>query len=471
MSVSNQKDLIQTADDQEDRERQARAGPQRQPNLERSGLTPQPKLRRTPVKPNPIVQEEVPVRVDDNEDSESSSSESSSSESTLQSEDADNDNSNWEDLLSDEEEMALSAEQLQQLLERISLNGRSGGTKKLSAYGSGKETDFLTWRTHFTVVAEINNWNDLRQRREAFGAMENPAARLVSDLLYEDIPENDIPLGGHQRTIKDVLDSMESRFLTTAASRLARVSFNEAQQLAEESILTWHGRIRDLYIRAYPLMRAEEVMNNDPNLIDQFVIGIHRSQLKNEVYLKTPETFSSALTVAANTDAAMQALKAYEITPIRRGIVKREINAVAGVVVGTDSNGTESHVQCYVCHEYGHRFRACPTVPSGFIYAGNRGNNNPSGPSYPTSNRGSRGQGGFRGRGRGGNGRSIGASPNFSNNNRSRFPNQRGGNRRQVNFMEQPYEETYEGIREDTHERQEAPVRQGPTASPARSGN
>ncbi len=40
----------------------------------------------------------------------------------------------------------------------------AGGNKKVSAFSSAIPTEWLVWKKHFQTVAQINGWNDLRQR-------------------------------------------------------------------------------------------------------------------------------------------------------------------------------------------------------------------------------------------------------------------------------------------------------------------
>ena len=176
-------------------------------------------------------------------------------------------------------------------LQPLRQNNNTGGRKKLSIFTSAKDHEWRGWRENFAIVAEINDWNDLRQRQEAAAAMEGAAKRAVSDINHT----------APGTTINRLLDAYEARFITQASSDMARVTFIKAKQKNEETILQWHTRTRELFVRAYP----NQVIDTSRTLIDQFILGLHNPKIIEHVWDRRPATFSAALEEASNKVASL----------------------------------------------------------------------------------------------------------------------------------------------------------------------
>ena len=103
------------------------------------------------------------------------------------------------------------------------------------------------------------------------------------------------------------LDNLESRFLTPAASDMARVDFKTACQKPQETVLIWHARLREHFIRAYPAVNNVE---QDRSLIDQFVMGITDPEVQQYVWDRREATYGAALDSATNRTASKNILSA-----------------------------------------------------------------------------------------------------------------------------------------------------------------
>jgi len=215
------------------------------------------------------------------------------------------------------------------------------GGRKLSAFKETKEKEWRTWRHNFGIVATINGWNDQRQRREAAAAMEGDAQRAVSDINYE-----------AAANINALLDAYQARFVTPAASDLARVRFLQANQDREEEVLAWHTRVRELFVSAYP---GEDV-NTSRTLIDRFVLGLTNAKVMEYVWDQRPATFAAALESANNKAASI-------------AILARGRNGIPGPQGGPFIIKTEPGLHamgaghtCHYCRAEGHFQRECPEL-------------------------------------------------------------------------------------------------------------
>lgn len=276
--------------------------------------------------------------------------------------------------------MAMDAAQLAQLLAAVNIN-RS--TKRLTVFSTGDDVEWKTWRANFTIVAQINNWNDERQRQEAAAAMEGAAKRAVSDVDYE-LMDN----------VTALLDAFEARFVTTAASDLARVTFLNSKQSAGETVLQWHTRIRDLFVRAYP----GQAINIARTLIDQFILGLSEAKVVEFVWDRRPATFAEALEQANNKMASLAVLANRRNPRTDAGTV--QVKTEPGLhMVGSYS---PQDGQCWFCKQAGHQRNSCPMLTEAKrILQPNNGNSGNGGGPQRGRGRGGRGYGG-RGRRNGG---------------------------------------------------------------------
>lgn len=259
----------------------------------------------------------------------------------------------------------MNAEQLRELID--ALPGGGGGRKKLrnfegSATAGHAGSEWVTWRSHFNTVQQINGWDCLMSRRQLKAAMLGDAARTVADI--------DIEAAG--ATIDGILTLYENRFLTAAGGQIARVQFHALRQLPAETVLQFHSRGRELFSRAYP--DRANALNNDALLIQTFALGLVDVEVSRYVLDRNPATYVQALEMALGKHSTEEALRAHG--RITKG--------------GLHSIQTTTSVICWTCGKRGHVQKDCTERDEGAVGAW----------------RGGRGRGrgrGRRGRGRGGN--------------------------------------------------------------------
>jgi len=247
---------------------------------------------------------------------------------------------------------AVQAVQQQQQLQQ---QQQSRGFKKLTILTSTDASDWRTWRANFTVVAQINGWDEIRQRREIAAAMEGDAKKSTMDIDHE--------VAG---TGKDLLDAYEARFVTQASSDLSRVTFMNAKQRPDETILAWHARVRDAFHRAYPGVDAD----TSRALIDRFILGLTSGRVVEYVWDRRPATFSSALTDCSNKMASLAVIANRNRSHHQGGMAA---NPMMNIKTEPGVRSMEYHQQgynqprnystnvtCWICNKQGHVRDECP---------------------------------------------------------------------------------------------------------------
>lgn len=238
----------------------------------------------------------------------------------------------------------MNAQEIQALIAAARAGG-GGGKTKLDRLEVNSPSEWSDWRQHFETICTINDWADLRRRREMKAAMRGDAAQLISDIAVEDE-------AGVNRTIDTVLTLYQNRFCPAAASQIAIVEFHHAGQRPDETVSQFHGRLRKLFVRAYPDQAAGA--NDSKLLIQIFAMGMVDQGISRHILDNSPATYTAASELAQlkyATEVALQGNK----TSSRRHVnqLGREPQANQ---VGRNENGLG---RCWYCGAEGHRRNDC----------------------------------------------------------------------------------------------------------------
>ena len=302
------------------------------------------------------------------------------------------------------------------------------GYKKLSIYSSGDALEFLTWREGLLLCAQINNWGDLRTRREAKAAIEDPAARMVRDIKCD----------AAGTTTETLLKQYHDRFCSADATALALTQYVQAVQGSQEPLLNWHGRLRDLFNRCKP----QEDADTSSDLLQRWISGIYLVPIRLHVFRMMPESYNRALALAHNELAALRmtgsgvarsaagsgrgnqifgvggnpSLEA-TLAAMDGDVVECQLRDAAGGIAAMNFTGL-----CFGCGRAGHIRSNCPNpkpAEGAGASAGGGAAGVAGGEGAPRGRGGGRGHGGGRGRGssrgrgrgqgRGGAGLAVGA--------------------------------------------------------------
>ena len=252
-------------------------------------------------------------------------------------------------------------------------------------FGNRPEDDWLTYRQQFEHITSLNQMTQNEIKLALAGSITGSAAATISDILVNDPTKDGAGL----------LDAYEARFLPASASELAKVTFEAATQLPKETALNFHGRVRNLYNRAYTRDRNEEHMTR------RFILGLRSKEVREMVMRARPQNYEAALYAAQNENAVRHVTTLTQLGArvpqggVAGGDEPMEVNAVYGLKkpggMGhgrpqgqrTDRPGgarggqdrtfrnpapagagaaqpTQVRGNCYFCKETGHWKKHCP---------------------------------------------------------------------------------------------------------------
>ena len=192
----------------------------------------------------------------------------------------------------------MTEEQFNRLINRVA--GGNGGGRRPPTLDKTDPVAFKTWRSNFTTVATINEWDVNRSKREARAALTDEAAVLAHDI--------DIRAGDNAFTLEALMAAYEARFISPAASALAVSEYQIAKQEQLEPAVKFHSRLRGLFVRAYP--HNQEDHNNNQDLIRHFIQRLRSGDTQMHCFTQNPATYAAALTAAQMHESAVLMRKA-----------------------------------------------------------------------------------------------------------------------------------------------------------------
>jgi hypothetical protein len=150
-----------------------------------------------------------------------------------------------------------------------------------------------------------------------------------------------------------VLDEYETIFLPAASSAMAQTRYETCQQLPRETILGYHGRLKALWMRAYPHMTDES------QLIRKFYNSIRGGkELRGQIMRARPATYQAVLAAAQNECAVQDTLKGtqpgHNMNPRADDSEPMDLSALTLNAIA------EEDADCFKCKRKGHFKRNCP---------------------------------------------------------------------------------------------------------------
>jgi len=188
-------------------------------------------------------------------------------------------------------------------------------------FGNRQDEDWLTYRQQFEHITSLNQMTENEIKLALAGSITGSAAATISDIQVNDPTKNGAGL----------LDAYEARFLPASASELAKVTFEAATQMPKETALSFHGRVRNLYNRAYTRDRNEEHMTR------RYILGLRSKEVREMVMRARPQNYEAALYAAQNENAVRHVTTLTQIGArvpqggITTGDEPMEVNAVYGL--------------------------------------------------------------------------------------------------------------------------------------------
>lgn len=261
-----------------------------------------------------------------------------------------------------------AAEAAAQQAQQHAQGGAGGGGRgrvKIMTFSNGQDEDWLVWKFHFDKAKTLNGYTVQEAKLALSAAMKGRAAAAVMD----------IDVANQQETLDQLLAHYDGRFLPASASQMARVSFDQAAQKPNETILDFHSRLRQLWNRAYP-NNADVVL-----LIRKFSLGLRKREIREQVVRQNPQTYGTALEAAQNEASVMRVVSITEtgstVEPMEIGMVaaigrrtaQGKSRAKSGGArpktignldrKGPAKNGNGKTQHCYFCNKPGHYKSSC----------------------------------------------------------------------------------------------------------------
>lgn len=240
----------------------------------------------------------------------------------------------------------MDPDQLQALIQAVAPGPGHG--KRLSVLSDPSADAWMAWRLTFQNVCTLKGWTDAQAKAQMVAAMEGSCARLVS---HVHLP----PLA----TAREALDLYGEQFIPAAYGKMSRMMFKTAAQEDNESIVAWHTRLRELYLRAHP--NFAQFVETTSEIIETFIMGLQHPEIRQKTLDDNPTTFAQALTNACERAANVAFVNQHE----GRGRHAPSLYALQGIQAVSVDGAVSSAVgavseSCFVCQAKDHFVRSCP---------------------------------------------------------------------------------------------------------------
>lgn len=222
-------------------------------------------------------------------------------------------------------------------------NNPRQSSAKPPLFSDGTSDGWHAFRTKFNLVSNINDWNDLRARRQVLLALDGDALARARDCMPE---PNPAPPGWN---LNAYLNQIEARFVHASDSVRARTEYRQAKQKKGEPVGDWHARLCQLHLRAW---RDRPNRDADHDLIYAFGFGLWDNHVRRKVVEDNPQSYAAALTSAFDGEAASIIMQAAHNGSSGGGGGGGGVNAMGGPA-------DVSKLFCWNCGKKGHLLRDC----------------------------------------------------------------------------------------------------------------
>jgi len=202
------------------------------------------------------------------------------------------------------------------------------------------DEDWLSFRDMFRNYARFGGYTEAEAKSALNLCMRGTAQRAVSaiDPLNPALSYDNMVL------------QYEAKFLPASASALARTQYEEARQGPKEPILTYHGRLQTLLLRAHPDLTVDATV-----FVRKFITGLYSKPVRTQVLRMDPQTYTAALNAAQAEHAVLEQGKVNPMTDVTSAGDGR------GPYQSMDINAIDiATAVCHNCQKVGHLQRDCP---------------------------------------------------------------------------------------------------------------
>ncbi|KAL4218975.1 hypothetical protein ACF0H5_021561 [Mactra antiquata] len=242
----------------------------------------------------------------------------------------------------------------------------------------GKSTEWRDYIVHFESVSNWNGWGTSEKAQQLVMSLRGTAQKLLCELTPELTSDYD--------KLKEIL---MNRFNPPERETAYRCEFRNRKQNRQESASDFGYALQRLCLIAFPRINAEA---REIYVIDQFINGLYRPELRSHVQFRHPSTLHEAIAYAVEYeafDSAHGILKkprfegdnSVNSVSLETSHVSRSetvtLNDLAKLIEGLSksikhsrsrSNSKERFdlrkATCFNCQEKGHLANKCPHTKS-----------------------------------------------------------------------------------------------------------
>jgi len=214
------------------------------------------------------------------------------------------------------------------------------------------EVDPIQWTTFrkcFERIATMNDWPADTAVLKLSTCIRDSAARTIDHLKWDTF-----------LTLDAAMKAVEKVFLNPAAIEFHKATFKSASRNAQESLIQWHTRGREMFMRAYP-----DILNYDhhADLKDKFVLGIRDRVLSTQ--LKASDTYETMSYTEVLTKA--QRLQGSALI-VHHAYTGKSMGQDSIQAIQEDSTTTQpavhaiqtrKNMKCFHCNKEGHGISDC----------------------------------------------------------------------------------------------------------------
>ena len=232
------------------------------------------------------------------------------------------------------------------------------------SFGNTAAEDWISFRKKFETHAETQRYDLQDGKNMLLTSMVGQAFVTASRLNHRDMTED----------LQALLALYETKFLPPSASATAILKYDQAMQGAHETVLDWHGRLDNLWSRAYPRIDGGQL------LIKKFINGLRIKALRQFTMRAKPQTYDDALVSAMEEQCVQE-------TTVFGQSYGQQVPQAGGGHPGHQGRGEPMEIgamgeqkRCYTCNLFGHEKKDCkfmrrPTT----LAVGSRGTSRPGG--------------------------------------------------------------------------------------------
>ena len=153
----------------------------------------------------------------------------------------------------------------------------------------GKSTDWQDYIIHFECVASWNGWTDFEKAQQLIMSLRGSAQKLLGELNVEQLTD-----------YQQIKFFLSRRFSPVEKETAYRCQFRNRKQQRQESASDFGYSLQRICLQAFPHINSEA---REIYLIDQFIHGLARQELRSHVQYRHPRTIDTAIALAVEFEA------------------------------------------------------------------------------------------------------------------------------------------------------------------------